>query len=282
MWLEDKRTSQLTVDHRLDILDLVLSWFDKEINVLETSKLVRRTARDFNATEVDKISFKILQDIYKKKCPLMWQLVRRLCNAKTRPDDEERSDDKESGNIEGSGKMGMDSASVIDIVDGGSTLVDETGMGGNKRKRGIDEGEDRSGAKKRKKKGRDLRHRNVIGVTAMSIVLYGRSWSLNRFQSLMGYYLHAEGTSRNCMETLCAMGLSTSYSNVRQSEIANSEAVIAQLIERVQKEPFMIIWDNINRLIRVTHEYLHNKGHMINWTTASIVFLQVPLRVKRF
>ena len=91
---------------------------------------------------------------------------------------------------------------------------------------------------------------------------------------MVGYYLHAERTHVHCIQTLHALGVSTSCVQIRRCEKANSAASLIAIRQRVKTEPFLLSWDNINRLVRISHENLHSKSFMINWTSAAIIFLK--------
>lgn len=121
---------------------------------------------------------------------------------------------------------------------------------------------------------RSEKNRRLMVTTAMSTLLYARSSRNNLFQAVMGQYLHAHNTHREVIETVQALGLSTGYHAIIYAEKYRAQAQLLAVRKRVKTEPFMISWDNINRLVTVSHELLHNKKHMINWTTVAIIFLK--------
>lgn len=179
-------------------------------------------------------------------------------------------------------KVSLDDTSNDTMTDAGLNEVEKAvGVGGNNNESSDNGGSDSSISSDktaelfRRKRGEGTKRRWLIKTTAISLILYRRSNRLNAFQSIVGYYLHAEGVHRGCIETCHSMGVSVSYPFIRLSEFANAEAAMKVALDHInkKKQPFLILWDNINRMVRVMMERLHSKCHMQNWTTVAIIFL---------
>lgn len=160
---------------------------------------------------------------------------------------------------------------ILKLTQGGAVGGGGGGVEGDDDTGGAEDNAERLRGGCSRKRGRML-----ATTTAISCLLYGRSFRMNFWQAMIGFFLHGHNTHRDAMETLHHLGLCALYSYVIGAEKAHAKESVMRLKERVKREPFMISWDNINRKIQVAHELLHNKAHMINWTTVAIIFLRSP------
>ena len=263
LWFQDRRSLKLSKDHRKDVVRMVHRWCDDEIRQLERTHCLYQSGANFSSQTWKQCSLQDLGGIYMENCPILVYLMTKLTASSGKNDKKPKS----------GGPVEYDAATELESE--GSE--NESSAEHNTRGGGV-HGPRRPPAKRAKvqQEPQTRKNRQNICTTVLSILLFGRSWRLNYFQSMLGYYLNVEGTHKNCNETLHALGISASYSYIRESQKSNAKALIEELQERVKKECFMISWDNINRLVKVSHETLNNKSHMINWTSGSIIFLKSP------
>lgn len=252
LWFSDPRAWGQP-EAKTVVIGSVIQWMLEEIKALEQTKMLHYKAKHHELDFMDKVNFQRLHAMYEEKCPILGKFIER----------------------------GMSQVWVPkDLPDDTSNVTNEAALKGQVSDSDSGEssdGEDEKTAEmfRRRKRGEGTKRRWLIKTTVIGLILYGRSNRLNAFQSIIGYYLHAEGAHRGCIETLHSMGISVSYSFIRRAEIANAEASMRVVLQRINqnKEPFLISWDNVNRMIRVMLERVHSKPYMENWTTVAIIFL---------
>lgn len=79
---------------------------------------------------------------------------------------------------------------------------------------------------------------------------------------------------QNSIEVLHRLGLASSYLHIGDCKKTNVKRALRVIHKRVKKETYMLLCDNINHLVRACHKLLHNKVHIINWTSVCIIFLK--------
>lgn len=242
MWMEDARVYKDNTKRDL-LLRLAADWLRQSVRRLVKSGDLRRQDGDMAPEVLQKFSFQELNNIYQLKCPELWRFIRGLTEPARN--------------------------SVVTEDPGLATVGETVGENGDVNLRG-----DNEPPAKRRKIGTPTKNRDLMICSCISIVLYGCSWRCNRFQSIMGYWLHVENAHKNSIEVLHALGLTTSYPHIRRTEIVISEKSMSAALTRVKEEPFILTWDNINRKIRVREEVLHSKEYMISWTVGGIIFMK--------
>ena len=242
LWFADLRAWES--DAKSVVIESVIEWLLEEIKALERTKLLQRQAKNHEPDFMDQYNFRRLHTIYEKQCPILAKLVGKTMSQIWVPKVSQEDVPKEVESEVSDSEKDEESMSETEIL-------------------------------RRRKRGEGTKKRWLIKTTVISLILYGRSNRLNAFQSVVGYYLHAEGVHRGCIETCHSAGISVSYPFIRRCEIANAEASMKIALHRIntKKQPFLISWDNINRMMRVAMERMHSKSHMENWTTVAIIFL---------
>lgn len=262
MWFKDPRSYKLSVDHRKEVIDLVGVWLEKELVTLEKTGIQRLPSATFGHKVLENFSFEKLREQYLASCPLLGGLLNHLCKR-----------GREKNRVENAAEKRNEASCESEDDD---TLREPKE---NKQQRPPGKNLSRVSKKYRPpvKNPRKGISRERCLVSILSVVLYGRSWQNNCFQTVLGFYLNAEGAGKECIRTLHGLGLSSSYNHIRLCEISNAKSSLDLVTEKVRERPFMISWDNINRLIKVSRELVHSKNHMVNWTTMSVILLEGDL-----
>ena len=100
-----------------------------------------------------------------------------------------------------------------------------------------------------------------------------RSERANIFQSVMGFWLLANGASRSVFAVLHHAGICVSYSTVTRHlrKLANER--LSHVQDIAKKKPFLISWDNLCLRRDVAEQRAHNKSVFLSGTTVSIIEL---------
>lgn len=114
----------------------------------------------------------------------------------------------------------------------------------------------------------------IIVTSALSTLLFSRSNRLNMQPSMIGFYLHGENVYWAYTQSLHRWGLSKSYPHIIGCNKINAQRALAVIWGRVKTEAYILLWDNINRLIKVVPKWLHNKNYIVNWTSICIICLK--------
>lgn len=114
------------------------------------------------------------------------------------------------------------------------------------------------------RRGRRRQNAKTVAILAM---LYGRSNKCNRFSRILGYFWRVTDCKKRTQEVLHQLNLGTSYkTNIRTVE-KMAELSKRKLEESVKRHPATwICIDNINRMLRVRDERLHNQSEQQNHT----------------
>ncbi|KAK6495605.1 hypothetical protein TWF481_002653 [Arthrobotrys musiformis] len=135
-------------------------------------------------------------------------------------------------------------------------------------------------AKKRKQHRRG-RNRSNFAVSAISILLYGRSRLFNRFQMSLGYFLTAQGTKKRCFSVLNQLGLTNAEPTVRKALKSTAESIKAHIQSRVAAgEPVDLGYDNIILQRGVGELSIVNKEEQERMTAPYLTFLHLDESVK--
>jgi hypothetical protein len=107
------------------------------------------------------------------------------------------------------------------------------------------------------------------------------------FQTSMGMYFLACGTSRSLFDVLNNAGITLSYTQAISKLKRLSEERLAETRKIAKSKAFMLIWDNLNIAFKVSEQRHDSKDHFDNGTTATLVPLygveygKLPLKPKR-
>lgn len=264
MWFKDPRSHKLSVDYRREIVDLVGVWLEKELVTLEKTGIQKLPSRTFGHKVLESFSYQQLKEKYLASCPLLGGLLSRLF---------QRTDERNKKETE----AGKHQEDLSESEPGDDDILREVGKSKNKRPPGKPLSRITKRYRPAPKHPRKELRCEMYLVSILSVLLYGRSWQNNYFQTVLGFYLNAEGVGKECIRTLSGLGLSSSYNHIRLCEVSNAKSCLELVAVKVRERPFMISWDNINRLIRVSRELVHSKNHMVNWTTMAVILLEGDL-----
>jgi len=91
------------------------------------------------------------------------------------------------------------------------------------------------------------------------------------FQTSMGMYFLACGTSRSLFDVLNHAGLTLSYTQAISKLKRLSEERLTETRKIAKSKAFMLIWDNLNIAFKVSEQRHDWKDHFDNGTTATLV-----------
>jgi hypothetical protein len=90
---------------------------------------------------------------------------------------------------------------------------------------------------------------------------------------MMGYFLFAQYTPKRTIAVLNQLGFSVSYNTICNGLNSAVTAGREILMERVNREPILITYDNLTNYSKVGDETLFNKIIMYCFTAAAVIFL---------
>jgi hypothetical protein len=114
-----------------------------------------------------------------------------------------------------------------------------------------------------------------------------RNEHASEFQTSMGMYFLACGTSRSMFNVLNHAGITLSYSQTISKLKQLSEEQLTETRNIAKTKAFMLIWDNLNIAFKVSEQRHDSKDHFDNGTTATLVPLygvkrgELPFNPKR-
>ncbi|KAF9322134.1 hypothetical protein BG006_002473, partial [Podila minutissima] len=116
-----------------------------------------------------------------------------------------------------------------------------------------------------------------------SIVL--KSWNkrANLLQGVFGLYFYGQGASRSLINVLQKAGVCNGFDWIMESLDHMSEAHLAkvQAIVKEKKQPFMVVYDNINMAFRRYNQWTTNQDSFENGATATVILTSEMPAVER-
>ena len=117
-------------------------------------------------------------------------------------------------------------------------------------------------------------NRALVAVVTLCMLCYGRNKRSNLLQTIIGYFAFASNVPKQCVEVLYQMGLFTSYEQILQTLQANKVVVEASLAEKMAKNCFFILYDNINFYKHARDERVINCSKIVNYTAGYVCFIK--------
>jgi hypothetical protein len=93
------------------------------------------------------------------------------------------------------------------------------------------------------------------------------------FQTSMGMYFLACGASRSLFDVLNHVGITLSYTQAISKLKRLSEERLTGMRKIAKSKAFMLIWDNLNIVFKVSEQRHDSKDHFDNGTTVTLVLL---------
>ena len=100
-----------------------------------------------------------------------------------------------------------------------------------------------------------------------------RSERANAFQTVISFWLLANGASRSVFSVLHHAGLCVSYTTVARHLRKLADERLSHVRDIVKSKPFLINWDNLCLRHDVTEQREDNKSKFISGTTVSVIEL---------
>ena len=110
-----------------------------------------------------------------------------------------------------------------------------------------------------------------ILATTLCMLAKSRNEHATEFQTSMGMYFLACGTSRSMFDVLNHAGITLSYPQAISKLKQLSEERLTQTRNIAKTKAFMLIWDNLNIAFKVSEQRHDSKDHFDNGTTATLV-----------
>ncbi|KAF8163626.1 hypothetical protein B0H34DRAFT_837464 [Crassisporium funariophilum] len=129
--------------------------------------------------------------------------------------------------------------------------------------------------------------RELVLATTICMLAKSRNDHATEFQTSMGMYFLACGTSRSLFDVLNHAGITLSYTQAISKLKQLSEERLVETRRIAKTKAFMLIWDNLNIAFKVSEQRHDSKDHFDNGTTATLVPLygvecgELPLKPKR-
>ncbi|TDL13616.1 hypothetical protein BD410DRAFT_735116, partial [Rickenella mellea] len=117
----------------------------------------------------------------------------------------------------------------------------------------------------------ERRDHSLVLITVVCMLATSRSERSNEFQTVLGLYFLACGTSKSQFAVLHHSGLTSSYTKAILDLKRLSEELKNKAKALVRKVPCMISWDNINIAFHKAEQRHDNKNHFDNGTTATLI-----------
>ena len=146
--------------------------------------LAKCPASDLSPSKCTYFEINKLHKFYHEKAPLLTKFIDTVCGIHTSKASESHDIDTEDAEDEGD--------------------VEDEWIDGNKNRTSL--------AK--------LNKRQITATAIVSQMLFARSQHANTFQTIMGYYLHANTTLKNAISCLNYVGLSIAYSTITKAATA--------------------------------------------------------------
>ncbi|KAF9580283.1 hypothetical protein BGW38_003133, partial [Lunasporangiospora selenospora] len=110
----------------------------------------------------------------------------------------------------------------------------------------------------------------------LSMIQVAHNKKASFLPKVLSLFLFSSGTSRKAIETLSQIGLSVSYPSLMKSL-----PYLTKVKEYTAKNPFYIVYDNINIASKKYDQRLHNMDRFQNGATAAIVALESLLDTEK-
>ncbi|GJE89205.1 hypothetical protein PsYK624_053000 [Phanerochaete sordida] len=123
-------------------------------------------------------------------------------------------------------------------------------------------------------RGRNRRNPLLIVLTALLMLLNAKNQRFTGFQKLVGTWLFGNSASHEVYAVLGRMGLCVAYTTTLDLLRDLSAATKLSLRRFALDRRFMLVYDNINRMLRVWDPELGQKDRMDSGTAAMLVLLQ--------
>lgn len=129
--------------------------------------------------------------------------------------------------------------------------------------------------------------RELVLATTICMLAKSQNNHASKFQTSMGMYFLACGTSRSVFNVLNHAGITLSYTQAISKLKQLSEERLKETRKIAKSKAFMLIWDNLNIAFKVSEQRQDSKDHFDNGTTATLVPLygikrgELPLKPKR-
>jgi hypothetical protein len=98
-----------------------------------------------------------------------------------------------------------------------------------------------------------------------------RNEHATQFQTTMGMYFLASGTSKGLFDALNHAGLTLSYTQAIHKLKKLGDERLEETRKVARTKPFMLVWDNLNIAFKVSEQRHNAKDHFDNGTTATLV-----------
>lgn len=124
------------------------------------------------------------------------------------------------------------------------------------------------------------RNKRLMAGAVIRQMMFARTNRANAFQTVMGYYLSATGTSRNTISVMNQCGVSIAYTTINKANKACARAAMKQLRKDVARGmTFGGFWDNMVIALKVAEETTVNYSTMLNWTARGVWKVEAPCEV---
>ncbi|KAG0316903.1 hypothetical protein BG000_004689, partial [Podila horticola] len=122
----------------------------------------------------------------------------------------------------------------------------------------------------------------VIPVVA-SIVIKSWNKQANFLQGVFGLYFYSQGASKSLISVIQKAGLCNSFDWIMEGldHMSNAHMAKIQSIVLDKKQPFMVVYDNINIALRRYNQRIMNQDSFENGTTATVILTSEMPNVER-
>jgi len=257
-----------------EIMALCLRLLDQEMEALGKVPGLRLKEEDVSSKDVESFSFTAHMRIYEEHAPCLTNVIRKLCNVRSDsavcpPEDllPELTNEPEDGAAQGEG----DTQEVDEITDEVEE-VHEWGLPFVPLAFEVPLPE----ASKRKQRRRK-KNTYALASSVISQMLYARSSRINRFQTVLGFWMQGGAVARRVQTVLGQLGIVCSYGKSIDAMQAFGMSQRQEMRSLAAAgRPFMMCWDNLVRTEMKEEETLLNRRQLLSMTSGYIQFLHIP------
>lgn len=213
---------------------------------------VRRPVKSFGEVDWDGFDYQALESIYSRSAPTVMRLIKFL-----------------TGQINASEVIG-------ELKYQDQDTPESTPNHGNDDSEGEGPDTDVPDDTPSKRKERRRCDRNLISITVMGLLTYGRSRRANILQTTMGFYSYASRIPKRAISVFNRLGLCCSYESVISAMEYCAKGVEREARRRAgeNSESLMVMYNNFDIQTEVQDQRLHNKAILQHNTIGAVIFLR--------